>query len=381
MRMYLTPDAYVGEIPSTNKPIEGVGTAVAAFIGLAPGGPSDEATGISNWTQFAGIYGDPNKPDHGPFMEGAYLAHAVYGFFQNGGGIAWILRVGSANGDQATRAALPAAARLDQVTMIVMPDLMTLDGGGKQMRELQGEMIAHCEKAGTRMAILDAPAGMLPQDVLDWRMNTAGYDSKLAALYYPWIEVMDPIKRCPMMVPPSGHIAGIWSRVDGTRGVHMAPANEVILGATGLGAQISEKQQGELNRAGLNCIRSFPRRGLRVWGVRTLSSELEWRYINVRRVFNYVCESIMQGTRWAAFQPSDERLWASLTISISDFLDRVWREGALFGSKPADAFFVKCDSETNPPEVIETGQVVCEIGVALVKPAEFVIFQVSQFTK
>jgi uncharacterized protein len=199
-------------------------------------------------------------------------------------------------------------------------------------------------------------------------------------LYWPWIEVMDPITRRPIMVPPSGHMAGLWSRVDATRGVHKAPANEVVLGANGLEFQITQAEQGELNRNGINCIRSFPGRGIRVWGARTMSSDPEWKYINVRRIFNYVSSSIMQGTQWAVFEPNDQRLWTSLTIAISNFLNRTWRSGALFGASATDAYFVKCDSETNPPEVIEAGQVVCEIGISPVKPAEFVIFRLSQFT-
>jgi phage tail sheath protein FI len=505
---YLTPGVYVEEIPSANKPIEGVGTAVAAFVGLAPGGPINTPMRISNWTQFAKIFGDPVNPDNGPFMEGAYLAHAVYGFFQNGGNLAWIIRVGSESGrGAAPRAALPAAndkavealravalkaggdqitieitedppageaakdpaeatytvivsagsereeypgvtlkkgrtsiatkvnagsklikiedtgaaapetklaagsytlsappmskeavepglfegdvatrkgmgglAPLDEVTMLVIPDIMTLNGDGKQMRDLQGKMIAQCEIAGGRMCILDAPAGLLPQDVLEWRMNTAGYDSKFATLYYPWLEVMDPITRRPLMVPPSGHMAGLWSRVDGTRGVHKAPANEVILGVNGIEFNIAGPEQGELNRVGINCIRAFPGGGIRPWGARTLSSDPEWRYINVRRIFNYVSSSIMLGTQWAVFEPNDQRLWTSLTISISNFLNRVWRSGALFGAGAGEAYFVKCDAETNPPDVIEAGQVVCEIGISPVKPAEFVIFRLSQFT-
>jgi uncharacterized protein len=503
MPTYLTPGVYVEEIPSANKPIEGVSTAVAAFVGLAPGGPVNKPMRISNWTQFAKIYGDPKNPDNGPFMEGAYLAHSVYGFFQNGGNLAWIIRVGGEGDAQEPRAALPAAtdkgiealravalpgvtgtitvvvsedppeegkdsdptytvvvsagpereeypklslrgranvatkinaasklikiedtgaslpetriaagsytlvapprsaepvdagafegdvakrrgmggiAPLDEVTMIVMPDIMTLNGDGKQLRDLQGKMIAHCEIAGGRMAILDAPRNLIPQDVFEWRMNTAGYDSKYAVLYWPWIEVMDPITRRPVMVPPSGHMAGLWSRVDSTRGVHKAPANEVVLGANGLEFQITQAEQGELNRNGINCIRSFPGRGIRVWGARTMSSDPEWKYINVRRIFNYVSSSIMQGTQWAVFEPNDQRLWTSLTIAITNFLNRTWRSGALFGASTTDAFFVKCDGETNPPEVIEAGQVICEIGIAPVKPAEFVIFRLSQFT-
>jgi phage tail sheath protein FI len=507
MPTYLTPGVYVEEIPSANKPIEGVGTAVAAFVGLAPGGPVNTPMRISNWTQFSRIYGDPQNPENGPFMPGAYLAHAVYGFFQNGGSLCWIIRVGADDGAQAPRAALPAAAdkgiealravalkaatapvmveltedpsvadegdkdadvtytlivtagdereeypnvslkkgrtnvatkvnaasklikieetgaalpevriapgkytlstppastdsltpgdfegdvasrkgmgglsAIDEVTMVVMPDIMNLNGDGAHLRDLQGKMIAHCENAGDRMAILDAPADLLPQDVLEWRMNTAGYDSKMAALYYPWIEVMDPLTRRPLKIPPSGHVAGVWCRVDATRGVHKAPANEVILGANGLGFQVTHAEQGGLNKVGINCIRAFSGRGIRIWGARTLSSDPEWRYINVRRLFNYVAESIMEGTQWSVFEPNDQRLWMSLRIAASNFLMRVWRSGALFGTTPAEAFYVKCDTETNPPEQIEAGEVVCEIGIAPVKPAEFVIFRLSQFT-
>lgn len=506
MPTYLTPGVYVEEIPSASKPIEGVGTAVAAFVGLAPGGPVNTPMRISNWTQFAKIYGDPVNPDNGPFMEGSYLAHSVYGFFQNGGSLCWIVRVGSENGrGTEPRAALPAAtdkgieafravalkdagdsvtievteepdtagkdgeatytlnitagdqteshegltlkkgraniatkvnassklvkiedvsaslpetrvapgtytlsapaqkpeaiepthfegdvarrsgmgglAAVDEITMVVMPDIMTLQNGDDaQVRDLQGKMIAHCEMAGDRLAILDAPPDLLPQDVLEWRMNAAGYDSKMAALYYPWIEVMNPLTKRPMMIPPSGHVAGVWCRVDGTRGVHKAPANEVILGANGLGFQITQAEQGSLNKVGINCVRAFPGRGIRIWGARTLSSDPEWRYINVRRLFNYVSESIMEGTQWSVFEPNDKMLWMRLRASVTAFLKTVYRSGALFGATEAEAFYVKCDEETNPPEVVEAGQVVCEIGISPVKPAEFVIFRLSQFT-
>src|ERR671922_76183 len=505
MPTYLTPGVYVEEVPSANKPIEGVSTSIAAFVGLAPGGPVNTPMRISNWTQFAKIFGDPNEPDNGPFMEGAYLAHSVYGFFQNGGGLCWVVRVGAGDGAAARpQAALPAAAdksieafhaeakeangavkvelteepsagegaeptyklvvdagsegreeyegltlkkgrsnlatkvnaaskfiritetaglpdarpatgtytlsapsaaadevqatdfegdvakrrgmgglaAVDEITMVCMPDAMSLaqNGDDTQLRDLQGKMIAHCEGAGDRMAILDAPPNLLPQEILEWRMNTAGYDSKFATLYYPWIEVMDPLSNQPLLVPPSGHVAGVWCRVDGTRGVHKAPANEVVLGANGLGFQITQAEQGGLNKVGINCIRAFPGRGIRVWGARTLSSDPEWRYINVRRLFNYIAESIMEGTQWSVFEPNDERLWTHLRIAAKNFLTRTWREGALFGATAEQAFFVKCDAETNPPEVIEAGQVICEIGIAPVKPAEFVIFRLSQFT-
>jgi hypothetical protein len=490
-----------------------VGTSVAAFVGLAPGGPINTPMRIANWTQFAKVFGDPSEPENGPFMEGAYLAHSVYGFFQNGGALCWVIRIGNEDGAARPMAALPAAAdrtvetfraealpgvdgpvqiqlseepatstggdgkeaeptyklvvdgasggreeheglsikkgrnniatkvnaasklirieetgaslpdaqrapatgtynlssppadkrkvnarhfegdvarrkgmgamaAIDEITMVSIPDLMTLSSNGddSQLRDLQGKIIAHCEMAGDRMAILDAPPDLLPQDVLEWRMGTAGYDSKFATLYYPWLEVMDPLTDQPMLVPPSGHVAGVWCRTDSTRGVHKAPANEVILGINGLSFQTTQVEQGGLNQAGINCIRSFPGRGTRIWGARTLSSDPEWRYVNVRRLFNYVAESIMQGTQWSVFEPNDERLWMQLRIAASNFLLRTWREGALFGATPEQAFFVKCDAETNPPDVIEAGQVICEIGISPVRPAEFVVFRLSQFT-
>ena len=152
------------------------------------------------------------------------------------------------------------------------------------------------------------------------------------------------------------------------------------MGVNGLGFQVTQGEQGGLNKVGINCIRSFPGRGIRIWGARTLSSDPEWRYINVRRLFNYIAESIMEGTQWSVFEPNDERLWMQLRIAASNFLTRTWREGALFGATPEQAFFVKCDAETNPPDVIEAGQVICEIGIAPVKPAEFVVFRLSQFS-
>jgi uncharacterized protein len=509
MPNYLTPGVYVEEIPSQSKPIEGVGTSIAAFVGLTPGGPLNTPMRVSNWTQFARTFSDPADPDAGPFMPGAYLAHAMYGFFHNGGSLAWVVRVGSNGeakeaqavlpsgaepgidafkavalegaaqpirievseetpapdsgggsdaaptyrivvtaghdteehtgltlkkgrnyvatkvnavstlirieeaaattpeqkapktgtyelsvtadpgeplsaqdvaGDEARRTGIGGLVAVDEVTMLCVPDLVNLvqNGDDSLLRDLQGKMIAHCENAGDRMAILDPPRDMLPQDILEWRMNTAGYDSKFATLYYPWIEVVDPIRKRPMLIPPCGHMAGIWSRTDSTRGVHKAPANEVILGANGLGFQVTGPEQGELNRVGINCIRAFPGRGIRVWGARTLSSDPEWRYINVRRLFNFISESIMLGTQWAVFEPNDERLWITLRISATNFLTRIWRSGALFGATPDQAFYVKCDAETNPPDLVEAGQVTCEIGIAPVKPAEFVVFRLTQ---
>jgi phage tail sheath protein FI len=504
MPTYLAPGVYVEEVDSGSRPIEGVGTAVAAFVGVAERGPFDEPTLVTNWSQFTQAFGD--------FVEGSYLAHAVYGYFMNGGGSCYVVRIGGSNGSEpvaraelpsasdgkvrsyrvmalepgsagndisveiasagesagagddafkiivkrgnrpeetfdaltakkgkqnavavvnaqsklirieeaATGAALekpapgsatlsgggaPAPARItpedyvgdpadrtgfgcletvDPVTMVCVPDVMAayqkgvLDLEGVQAVQLA--MIAHCELMGDRVAILDCPPGLNAQQVREWRVDKAGYDSKYAALYWPWVKVFDPASGQNVFVPPSGQMAGIWSRSDDTRGVHKAPANEVIRGAIALETQITKVEHDLLNPQGINCLRTFPGRGIRVWGARTLSSDPAWRYLNVRRLFNYLEESILNGTQWVVFEPNDHELWARMRRTISAFLVNEWRKGALFGLTPQEAFYVKCDDETNPQEGIDAGQVLCEIGVAPVKPAEFVIFRLSQFS-
>jgi len=221
---------------------------------------------------------------------------------------------------------------------------------------------------------------MSPQQIKDWRMKEAGYDTKYGALYYPWIRIANPLGNgASIVVPPSGHLAGIYARSDTERGVHKAPANEVIRGVMAVETQITKSEQDILNPVGVNCIRAFPGRGIRVWGARTLSSDASWRYINVRRLFNFVEESIQQGTQWIVFEPNDPALWARIRRDVSAFLTTVWRSGALFGLTPSEAFYVKCDAENNPPALRDLGQVVIEIGMAPVKPAEFVIFRISQW--
>jgi len=513
MPTYLSPGVYVQEVEAGTRPIEGVGTAVAAFVGLAARGPVDEPTLVSNWTQFAETFGD--------FVPGSYLAHSVYGYFLNGGGNCYIVRIGAdgaggdgqrskakqpkavagppmaevsgyriiakstaANpkpvtvefdapggenpsedqfkvtitvegrqpevfdnvttkkgpnnvatkvsaesklvtieetttgsalakpdkgtvqlqvqvpepeppstdalsadayvGDAADRTGFSGLEAVDEVTMVAVPDLIAAyeQGAidGETLKAVQLALIAHCELMGDRMAIIDPPPGLNAQQIKEWRVDDAGYDSKYAALYWPRLKVLDPSEGVHRFVPPSGHIAGVWARNDDTRGVHKAPANEVIRGVTSLETNITSAEQELLNPIGVNCVRSFPGRGIRVWGARTLSSDAAWRYVNVRRLFNYLEESILQGTQWAVFEPNDPALWARIRRTVSAFLTNEWRKGALFGTTPGEAFFVKCDAETNPAEGIDAGQVVCQVGVAPVKPAEFVVFQLSQFS-
>jgi len=286
-------------------------------------------------------------------------------------------------GDVAERTGVEGLESIDDITMVVVPDLMTVAPGQKldlnMVKAVQTMIIAHCERLGDRVAILDAPPNMSPQAIKGWRMNTAGYDSSYAALYYPWIEVNDPVHNKPSLIPPSGHMAGVWARSDNTRGVHKAPANEVVRGATGLAYNVTKGEQDTLNPFGINCVRAFPGMGIRVWGARTLSSNGSWRYINVRRLFNYVEKSIERGTQWVVFEPNEPRLWGRVRRDVTAFLTMVWRDGALFGASPSEAFYVKCDAELNPSESRDLGRLIIEIGMAPVKPAEFVIFRISQW--
>jgi uncharacterized protein len=286
-------------------------------------------------------------------------------------------------GDVSERKGVEGLEVLDDVTMLVVPDLMTTMPGEKlnldMVKAVQSMMIAHCERMGDRVAILDAPPDLTPQEVKKWRMDIAGFDSSYAAMYYPWVKVMDPATEQPVNMPSSGHVAGLWARNDNTRGVHKAPANEVLQGVIGLAYQVTKGEQDTLNPIGVNCVRAFPGRGIRVWGARTLSSDPAWRYINVRRLFNYVEKSIEGGTQWVVFEPNNRKLWARVSRDVSAFLRMVWRDGALFGSAPSEAFYVKCDDELNPPESRDLGRLIIEIGMAPVKPAEFVIFRISQW--
>ncbi|WP_033441629.1 phage tail sheath family protein [Saccharothrix sp. NRRL B-16314] len=504
MPTYLSPGVYVEEVEAGARPIEGVGTAVAAFVGFAARGPYNTPTLVSNWAQYTQVFGD--------FVPDCYLAQSVYGYFLNGGTNCYVVRIGGERakgnghvpvsagahavlggykvtareqaageiegeitvevadpagenppddrfallvkldgkvvethqvttkrtkehvvtvvreksklitieetapnavakpdkgsvtlkdagappavprevaaddyvGDVSDRTGFGGLEAVEEITMVSVPDLMSSYQRGaislESVKAVQLAMIAHCELMGNRIAVLDPPPALNPQQVRDWRLNGAGYDSKYAALYYPWIKIFDPASDDHLFVPPSGHMAGVWARTDASRGVHKAPANEVVRGAVALETQLTKAEQELLNPIGVNCVRSFPGRGIRVWGARTLSSDPAWRYLNVRRLFNYLEESILNGTQWVVFEPNDDALWARIRRTISSFLVTEWRKGALFGLTPDEAFYVKCDRETNYAETIDLGQVICEVGIAPVKPAEFVVFRLAQIS-
>jgi phage tail sheath protein FI len=406
MPVYLSPGVYVEEVPGT-PPIAGVGTSTAAFIGSVNPAAANPAPPASDGKAFAmpfrpGRPLNPESPVAADFFELAAenepqlvtsfdqfktrfgdfhtanktLAHAVFGFFVNGGTRAWVVRVDDLDNATGVEKALKKLEAIDEVAIVAAP--------GALKKPVRLQVVEHCERMQDRFAIVDGQrtTNITVDDIKG--PETAPNDLKnsdYAALYFPWVEVFDPITGKPDFVPPSGHMAGIYARVDAERGVHKAPANVVVRGALGLEYLVSKNEQDGLNPAGINVIRSF-NGDIRVWGARTLGGEAngEFKYINVRRLMNFLRESIEEGTNFVVFEPNSPALWQRIVRSVGGFLTTVWRDGALFGTTPQEAFFVRCDATTNPPEVRELGQVVTEIGVAVVKPAEFVIFRISQLT-
>ncbi|TMC55580.1 MAG: phage tail sheath family protein [Chloroflexi bacterium] len=279
-------------------------------------------------------------------------------------------------GNAAERTGIAGLEAVDEVTLVACPDIVAAYKWGAasedDVKAVQTAILNHCEAMKDRFAILDCPAGLSVQDAIAWRKDRMNFDSKYGALYYPWIKVGNE------QVPPSGFVAGVYARVDGERGVHKAPANETVRGVIGLEKNVSRNEQDFLNPIGVNCIRSFPGRGTRIWGARTLSSDPQWRYVNVRRLFANVEESVLQGTQWIVFEPNDQILWRQIKRDVTAFLTVVWRSGALFGLTPEQAFYVRCDEETNPKELRDLGYCIVEVGMAPVKPAEFVVFRISQ---
>lgn len=241
-------------------------------------------------------------------------------------------------------------------------------------------LLTHCETMRYRVAVLDSPNDQVVSEIQEFRGK---FDSKYAALYYPWVTIVDPLDpdgRREIELPPSGFVAGIYARTDVLHGVFKAPANEVVLGAVSFEKLLNKAQQDVLNPDGVNCFRFFEGRGFRLWGARTISSDPEWKYISVRRYFAYLEHSIDKGTQWAVFENNGPTLWANITQTVSDFLFNEWRNGALLGNKPEEAFFVRCDRTTMTQNDLDNGRLICLVGVAVVKPAEFVIFRIGQFT-
>ncbi|HLG13141.1 MAG TPA: phage tail sheath subtilisin-like domain-containing protein [Blastocatellia bacterium] len=335
----------------------------------------------TNFGEFKKFFGDfSGNKDHN------YLAHAVYGFFNNGGTRCYVMRVAQSADIPKF---LPKFEAIDEIAIVAAPGITD--------KANRSEIDTHCRiKTQDRFAIFDSPEVVETSNALDTTLLTSSNTSNVlppnsdyAAFYFPWIQVFDPVTKQnnpsgdgSIFVPPSGHLAGVYARVDTDRGVHKAPANEVVMGALGLKYRLSKAQQDGLNPQGVNCIRDL-NGNIRVWGARTAGGDAnaDLKYINVRRTLLFLRESIDEGTQWVVFEPNSQALWQKITRNVSAFLTNVWRSGALFGNTPQEAFYVKCDAETNPPELREVGQVVTEIGVAIVRPAEFVIFRISQMAQ
>ncbi|NEO37701.1 MAG: phage tail sheath family protein [Moorea sp. SIOASIH] len=408
MPTYLSPGVYVEEVASGSAPIAGVGTSTAGFIGafadsiniVEPNPDYDPSQPINKKTNPAHItttFSPVNvgevklctnfsefKKFFGNFTLGANqnkLVHAVYGFFNNGGTRCYVVRVLNKNISHITAEFLEKKfGSIDEIAIVAAPGITD--------KNVSDAIITHCQNTQDRFAILDSPSDLDGSKTMQPGDDNVPGRSDYAAFYLPWIQVFDPATKMEnpngdglIYVPPSGHLAGIYARVDQQRGVHKAPANETIRGALGLQHNIGKAEQGELNKHGINCIRNL-NGNIRVWGARTLGGDAngEFKYINVRRLFNYLRESIDEGTQWSVFEPNNPELWSKITRNVNAFLTNMWSTGALFGNTPEEAFYVKCDEETNPPEVRDLGQVVTEIGVAVAKPAEFVIFRISQLS-
>lgn len=403
MPNYQTPGVYVEEIESGSKPIEAGATNIVGFLGVAEKGPVNQATLVTNWTQYTKIFGG--------LHEGGWLGHGVYQFFQNGGTKCYINNLaepkqkkGEAsqkNGDKAAEKADEPISHAkyevknpDNIAKLIIgkdegvgkksglhlfdeiQDISLICAPGVTDPAAQDAILTHCEKNRFRFAVLDSP------ETLEGGIDTMPMprDSIMGAYYFPWVQMYDMAADQNIYVPPSGGICGVYGRVDSTRGVHKAPANELFKTALGLKYNLTDAEQEMLNPKGINCIRDFPGRGIRVWGARTISSNPEWRYVNVRRLFCMVEQSLQNGTNWVVFEPNTRDLWKKITRNITAFLLNIWKSGALFGSTPEEAFYVRCDDELNPPESIDAGYVTIELGLAPAKPAEFVVFRVSQKT-
>lgn len=391
-------EAHVEERTMPQRLLEGVPTAIACAAGVTATGPADGTPlPVDSLQQFEQTFGGPlpAPPQESVAAWAGWeggrwwlFHHAVRGFFDNGGGRLWVSRV------------LPAAAEREDDLGALSPDdfIGTDDGPAAGVRALAAvdeaavclvpglwapavleALVELCERRGDRFAILDAPAEASPQEVLDLRgeLEARLPAATRAALYYPWLEVRDPAAEggASVAVPPSGHLAGIYARVDSERGVWEAPANEQVRGAEGLERRLTDGEIEALAPAGINPLRETADRGVRVWGARTLSTASSWKYVQVRRFLTYLEQSLGRGTEWAVFEPNDGRLWSHVESVVESFLMQEWLRGALQGTKPEEAFFVRCDQTTMTAEDIASGLLICKVGVAPLRPAEFVTFR------
>ncbi len=397
---YKVPGVYTQDV--LIKPGPGLPTGVPGFVGfldppgrpdvlfqrpVAPGrGRLYEPVSLQRKDEFTTLF--EGGPD-------GYLTDVVTAFFMNGGARCYV--VFAEHGEQAVAGvekALEALAPLDDLDLVAAPDVQALrlpDGAVDfdSIARAQRALLDHCAAHGGRFAILDAMPARTPEGVIEQRdaLRQGAAEPVNGALYYPWIKVSqsmpgvgtaaDSQAGAVKLTPPCGHVAGVYARTDARAGVHKAPANEELMGVVDLETPVTDEIQAGLNPLGVNCLRAFPGRGIRVWGARTLSADAQWRYVNVRRQFLTLARWIEMNMGWAALEPNTPGLWVRIRRELGAYLSELWRAGALRGETADEAFYVKCDAETNPPEAREAGHVYTEVGLATSVPAEFVVVRVT----
>ena len=384
---YQTPGIYIEEIVFRRRSIERVPTSSTAFIGPTVKGPlhvggAGSAKPLTSYLAFERTYGLPADGGLTGGTASALQAFAlsVRAFFSEGGARLYVSRVAGQDPSTADYArALAAIEPLDDVAIVAAPGSTALGAGpgrANRPRDIARALMKHVQRPGAyRFAVLDTPPGLTVTDALGFRSQL---DSFHAALYYPWVATRDGSN--DVWLPPSGFVCGVFARVDTQRGVHRAPANEVVTGALRLAVDLDATQLAQLNTAGVNSLRQMPGRGIRVWGARTVSGDPEWRYVSHRRLVTCIEASIQRGLQWVAFEPNLEPLWAEVRQGIEVFLDGEWRAGALVGERAQQAYFVRCDRSTMSQDDLNQGRLVCDIGVSLTKPAEFTLLRFSTTT-
>jgi len=355
MAEHLAPGVYVEEVQFASSPILGVSTSTAGFVAVTGRGPL-----LGPLTSFADFerVATPNL--------GVNLPLAVRGFFENGGQRCFISQIAPADPLESGLAALDAQA----VSVVCCPDDATIPNSASVMA-------AHCERRKDRICILQSP-----QPIVPLATHQPPAHSSYAAYYYPWIAVPSLDGSSTVMMPPAGHVAGIYAQTDTARGVWAAPANVPLAGVTALSQDLTAADSDTLNSRGVDVIRSFPTQGIRVWGARTTTNQdSDYKYVPVRRLMIFLEQSVAEGLQWAVFEPNGPALWAAVRSSIENFLSGIWRQGALQGSTRQDAFFIRCDLTTMTQNDLDNGRLVCLVGVAPVTPAEFVILQIGIWTQ
>jgi phage tail sheath protein FI len=367
--------------------IDGVSTSVAGFVGVTKKGPAKAGKPllVESFARFEKVFGGYLPHD----VNGVNaLAYAVHGYFANGGTKLYIKRVVAASGKtprvtefvgkdngKGRRTGVHALKDIGEISVVAAPGITS--------PSVQKALIRQCETLKNRFAILDPAPGPkgAPSTLGGVRDQRLALETKFAALYYPRLMVADAITGSPIPVPPSGHLAGVFARVDALRGVWKAPIGETIIGISGLETRVTDQDQSVLDASpvNINAIRQFAGKGVLVFGARVITSDNEWKYVNVRRFVTFLEQSIENGTRWVVLEPNVESLWAQVRLEVSSFLFNLWKAGALQGVKPEEAFFVKCDHTTMTQNDLDNGRLIVLVGVALLKPAEFALFRIGQW--